>query len=227
MDSVRCLFDAYEPKRKQVFRFGNVNVEIASAIDSDPEALQSGIYLWPASRSICEWLSANTIPDLPDRPLKVIELGSGAGLAGIVTAKFFPESRLILSDRDRVSVDLLQENLEANGIEDGIAVQLSWGDSELACEQLSKLLSQEKSVDLIIGSDLIYSSEACRSLLKTVDHLLHCRQQCFVLCSSFRHPDTTQIVLDCCALYGIERVVETDTIARGGTIVERFFKTID
>ena len=50
--------------------------------------------------------------------LSVLELGCGSGLAGICAARLGAR-RVVMTDGDQVSIDLLAKNLEANGLVGG------------------------------------------------------------------------------------------------------------
>lgn len=251
MDSVRCLFDAYEPKQKHRLTFpvystgasSSLSIDILSATDSDPAALQSGVYLWPASHALSEYLCSESGAALSVPEARILELGAGAGLAGIVAVKRFRplHARVVLTDRDHVSVDLLEQNLVLNGIlkEEGAAAAVSWGDSAAAKEQLRGVLQEYGPFDMVIGSDLIYSSEVCAELFWTVKEVLiygsggrnySCngstegerKGACFVLCSSFRHEETTRIVEAACERLKMRRECVQDGIGSGGSMIEIF-----
>ncbi|KAK1324495.1 Phytochrome-associated serine/threonine-protein phosphatase 1 [Acorus calamus] len=97
---------------------------------------------------------------------KVIELGSGCGLVGCISALLGAD--VILTDLpDRLK--LLKQNVECNVIEGNMrgsaAVrELTWGD-DLNCEFIEPL------PDFVLGSDVIYSEAAVADLLATLKGL--------------------------------------------------------
>ncbi|KAK1257090.1 hypothetical protein QJS04_geneDACA019232 [Acorus gramineus] len=100
------------------------------------------------------------------RGKKVIELGSGCGLVGCISALLGAD--VILTDLpDRLK--LLKKNVECNVIEGtmrGSAAvrELTWGD-DLDCEFIEPL------PDFVLGSDVIYSEAAVADLLATLKGL--------------------------------------------------------
>ncbi|RAL48916.1 hypothetical protein DM860_001236 [Cuscuta australis] len=96
---------------------------------------------------------------------KVVELGSGCGLVGCITA--FLGARVILTDLpDRLR--LLKKNVEANLYGDvkgsATVTELTWGD------ELDPVL-RNPLPDYVLGSDVIYSEAAVMDLLETLKDL--------------------------------------------------------
>jgi len=195
-DGLRCLFDAYEPKRQVNTSFTvkktkrKVDLKILCAEDDHPGALQSGVFLWPAANALGGYIAAGDFDDIipsTETRISILELGAGAGLVGLTAAKVIDNSKVILTDRDQVSLDLINENINLNGLErDCSTAQLIWGDSKDSLRMCSNL---SEKIDLIIGSDLIYSVDVVSDLMTTVKILMaQNKASAFILCSSFRHP---------------------------------------
>lgn len=86
---------------------------------------------------------------------RVLELGCGPGLVGIVAAHLKP-CRVVLTDGDPVSVALAQRNIEVNGLlgEDCTAEKYLWGDLDHHLV-VSKAGDRCRHYDVILGADIV------------------------------------------------------------------------
>ncbi len=102
-------------------------------------------------------------------PCRCLELGSGTGLAGIATYKYYRASttlEMVLSDNSPSALDLCRFNCEQNGLDDtnnchpnSAKVELlTWG---------SFLPSKMAHFDVIFATDVIYDTSAWTPLLET------------------------------------------------------------
>ena len=132
-----------------------------------PEQLAAsyGLYLWPSAPVLAWylWLRQDEF-----QGKKVLELGSGTALPGLLTAKIGAD-QVTLSD-DAWQVNTIKNILEAVKInnlqEPKIQVKgLTWGDYT---EELFELTN----LDFIIGSDLFFDPEVFEPLLITIAWLL-------------------------------------------------------
>lgn len=151
----------------------------------------TGMQVWPAADFVIKHLqrlaSENKL-----QGKRIIELGSGTGMAGLA-AMVLGAEKLVLTDRrtpmhsfalssdgepEQVFVgynegilDLLRENVRLNGLTDRVSVRaLTWGDKK----ETNEVLDAIGGVDLVLGSDLLYSSEPeiIRPLFITLHTLL-------------------------------------------------------
>lgn len=102
--------------------------------------LPYGVALWPAAIAL-----ANDVAARPDafRGKRVLELGAGTGLPGIVAASL--GARVVQTDRHEMPMSVCRRNGELNGapaIEYRIADWITWDDGE--------------RYDWILGSDILY-----------------------------------------------------------------------
>lgn len=84
-----------------------------------------------------------------------------------------------------------------------------------------------EDVDLIIGSDLIYSTPVAKALLLTFKFRFHVTKKTIhppklLLCSSFRDPITTAFIDKECAALNIQRTVIIDEINNGNCLLEEY-----
>jgi predicted nicotinamide N-methyase len=126
----------------------------------------TGWLVWPVAEQLCKYLIDS--PALVEGKA-VLELGAGTGLVGLVCC-FMGARKVILTDLPE-ALPLCSQNLDLNRcvMSDECVVytrKLSWGDDE----DVSKVLTEAGSIDLIIGSDIVYhqSEEALTSLVKTI-----------------------------------------------------------
>ena len=208
-DDVRLLFDQNEPKVLKTFDFSDtISIQVLSAEDKEPGALQSGIFLWPASYALCEFLCG----EFDENWCSVVEFGAGCGLVGLTAAKLLQnrkiKGKVIFTDRDWVSLKIIKSSVKANKfLKDIITIEqkiLKW--------TLGKPEAQEEivfqSADLALGSDLMYSTESALALISTVFRVMpKNRTWRFILSSSFRHIETTNLVEKECEKIGMKRRV--------------------
>jgi predicted nicotinamide N-methyase len=105
--------------------------------------LPYGVALWPASIALAHDLVSRE-DDL--RGARVLELGAGTGLPGIVAAKM--GARVVQTDRDELALWACRRNCERNGvgtIEHRLTDWTAWEDAE--------------KYGWIIGSDILYGEE--------------------------------------------------------------------
>jgi predicted nicotinamide N-methyase len=102
--------------------------------------LPYGIVLWPAAIALAHELASRAVADR-----RVLELGAGTGLPGIVAASF--GAHVVQTDRQEVALHVCRRNAERNGvttIEHRRADWTAWDDPA--------------RYDLILGSDVLYAA---------------------------------------------------------------------
>ena len=109
--------------------------------------------LWPVGAT----LAARVLADPPAEATRVLELGCGAGLAGLAAAS--AGCAATVTDREPRAVALAAANAAANGLNVTAAV-LDW-DAPPA-------LSPERRFDLVLGADLLYQPDLHGALLATL-----------------------------------------------------------
>jgi predicted nicotinamide N-methyase len=171
--------------------------------------VQSGQYLWPAAAFMGRYLQDNW-DYLKAR--KVLELGAGVGLAGILASKLPGTEQVVLTDYDHGSLELLTQNIQLNlDIGDSCTTTveyLEWGKerkvpnassqaSSSGSEKITKTskisesiscgeMEDAESFSLLLGTDLLYCTDIVRPLFRSAKMLLeNSKNSCFVLVSSF------------------------------------------
>ena len=98
-----------------------------------------GIVVWPAAIALAHELASRAVAGL-----RILELGAGTGLPGIVAASL--GARVVQTDRQQLVLHVCAQNAARNGvttIEHRTADWTAWQDTE--------------RYDLIIGSDVLYA----------------------------------------------------------------------
>jgi len=134
--------------------------------------IPKGATLWPAAIILCNFLaSPEGIKLLSGK--RVLELGAGVGLCGLLASRYCEE--VVMTDGDEMVVKMLESNVKLNQrnsdrVSNIKVTKLFWGAEGL--EDLIKCIDIENGYDIIIGSDLVYQEDVLGSLWTTVDGLL-------------------------------------------------------
>lgn len=122
-----------------------------------------GLYVWPSSIALAEYVWQNKGSY---RGKKVLELGAGTGLPGVVAAK--AGALVTLTDRaDLVEVlDNMNQTCTLNAVKCTI-VGLTWGDFSTIVSAIS-----EDKPEIVLGADVLYDGKDFDDLFATVSYLL-------------------------------------------------------
>jgi predicted nicotinamide N-methyase len=110
-------------------------------LGGDQPRLPYGIVLWPAAIAL-----AHEIAERPMEGLRVLELGAGTGLPGVVAATL--GARVVQTDRQGLALYVCRMNAEHNrvtSIEHRMADWMRWSDRD--------------RYDVILGSDILYGPD--------------------------------------------------------------------
>ncbi|KAL7132071.1 hypothetical protein ABFS83_12G046700 [Erythranthe nasuta] len=136
--------------------------EVCNRYDIDNTGL---VCQWP-SEDVLAYYSMSHIGSFRNK--RVIELGSGYGLAGLVIAMATEASEVVISDGNPQVVDYIQRNIDANSASFGStkvkSMTLHWGQ-----HQVSDISG---TFDVIIASDCTFFKEFHKSLARTIRCLL-------------------------------------------------------
>ena len=116
----------------------------------DPPRLPYGILLWPAAIALAHELAAR-----PLRGVRVLELGAGTGLPGIVAAAL--GAHVVQTDRNAAALVVCRKNAERNGvvIEQRAADWTAWRETD--------------TYDFIVGADILYADSVHPQLRRIFD----------------------------------------------------------
>ncbi|KAH8582361.1 methyltransfer with N-terminal ankyrin repeats [Cryptosporidium sp. chipmunk genotype I] len=157
---------------------------VKEVFDQNPQNDTTGVHLWSSSIVASYWIANLVRNENIFAGKRVIELGCGCGLMGLVAAiysKYFFNSqpaKLFLTDVSKLSLENAEINIKLNSAllgEDQNFIQaryLNWFDQE-SFSNLDPDNSEVKgSFDIILGSDLVYNSEMEIQLSQVISGLL-------------------------------------------------------
>lgn len=167
---------------EHTLRVADRNEEISCTLrHTNPDVTQhsTGLALWTGSQKMAEWLVANSNSSNLVRNKRVLELGAGLGLCGIVAHKL-GASEVCLTDGDSRVLENLRHNVRANIMDHDdcssvMAKQLIWDrnvEEFLNSQQQDQNGTGRRYFDLIMAADVAYMSKSIEPLLKTVDKCL-------------------------------------------------------
>ena len=154
-------------------------------LESDETAQSTGVTLWQAAPRLATFLMTkmqHQPESLPNAEKdifslsgrKVLELGAGLGLCGIV-AHHLGARQVVLTDGDIHALKQLRENVQENNSDTAATAnnkmecrQLLWGKSA----HLESFQSTYGRFDIILGADVIYTKTSIDPLFETVVELL-------------------------------------------------------
>ncbi|KAL5715259.1 hypothetical protein ACHQM5_017100 [Ranunculus cassubicifolius] len=162
-----------------------------SAVDSTLQIRQVpsqglSFQIWPAANTLVSLFQqhhrqpttsplSSFLNSFPDRPLRILELGSGTGLVGIAAAAILG-AKVTITDLPHVVPNLVF-NAKANNGGSGSNVDvraLAWGEAE-DVERVGR------DFDLVLGSDVVYHDHLYDPLLETLRLLLVDSEMVFVM----------------------------------------------
>jgi predicted nicotinamide N-methyase len=114
--------------------------------------LPYGIVVWPAAIALAHELAERQLAGT-----RVLELGAGTGLPGIVAASL--GARVIQTDRQELALHLARMNAQRNGVTTIVHTVADW-----------TAWTDRDRYDLILGSDILYAKElhpAVRAIFET------------------------------------------------------------
>jgi len=142
-----------------------------------PEQLAAsyGLYIWPSAPVLAWYIWIN---QERFRGKRVLELGAGTALPGLLSAKLGCRVTLTDSVTSPHCLDNCRQAVELNSLQESVTVlPLSWG---LVTSSYFTLVN---CLDFVIGSDLFFDPEVFEPLLVTVRWLLDNNPGCKFLCT--------------------------------------------
>lgn len=157
----------------------------------------TGLMIWESAFALGGILAAN--PGVLAGKT-VLEVGCGcAGICSLIASHH--AVRVIATDGDEGTVNLLQENLLLNAdvfpVDKIVCQKLRWGDSD----DLEAVMGSEaarRGIDVVIGTDVLYVSEAVPLLFQTASSVLASDdgsvEPLLILCHIIRRVDEAEIL---------------------------------
>lgn len=136
----------------------------------------TGLHTWQAAGALAEWAIASAALL---RGRRIVELGAGTGLTGLVVAAMCAPQRLTLTDGNARVCELLRSNVEVNRGGDGgdgtvRVLELDW---ERVAES-GVLADAASRPDVILAADVVYDATLFGPLCTALDALFGDRSEC-------------------------------------------------
>ena len=145
------------------FRIGSTDVVFR--VHGDPFALvqdgSTGFMTWEAGKCLCWYLSC--LKDV--RGKRILEIGCGTGVTGIVTCKFTEIAEYVFTDYHISTLENARSNWDLNFDQgfSGPAVQFQILD-------MYDSTSQRHDTDVVVASDVLYDKELAVALVNTLEN---------------------------------------------------------
>ena len=166
--------DAYETVQYDID--DNRKIHIRAEIDYDKS---TGMSVWKGSEVMCTYLRQH--PEVIHKK-KVLELGAGCGLCGLVCKIVLGPQSVLISDGDHKVLENLRYNVELNGLQiaDDVSSSASDDESTISCPQLIwgknhavNFTEQYGKHDVIIATDCVYMTQSVSPLFETINEVLN------------------------------------------------------
>lgn len=194
--NVHCV--GYRLSAKQLRKNKKPNKNgISVVVEQDPAGAcgqHTGGIVWETA-----YLLANYLLSRKKKLGKVLEVGAGCGMLGLVLAASGGTKQVVLTETDSVMKNLM-ENIERNDstAKGATGCQLDWTHVERDAEIAS---IQPHSFHTIVGTDVIFSPSLVEPLLHTLQYMSR-KDTIVYLCLQVRCPDSHRLLLEKASIYG-------------------------
>ena len=166
----QSYYDDYKHVNYHRIDFGMIGDRRVIIQQSREKETGKGGLVWDAGFILADHLiQTKELWNPSSRPVRMVELGAGTGVTGLLLAAAFPESKVHLTDLSPL-MPLL--NINAKGFENATVGELEWGTSTTTLEKY----------DVIVGSDVVASIYDSSALAKTIYDLADERSQVYLAC---------------------------------------------
>ena len=164
--------DAYELLQYEIC--DNITVKIRSEKEYDKS---TGLSVWTGSEVMCTYLKKHSSAI---HKKKVVEVGAGCGLCGLVCRMALGADSVLITDGDSHVMKNIRYNVELNGLQlaDYATVTKS-NESTISCPQLIwgkdhavKFVELFGKQNVIISTDCLYIAQSVNPLFETANELL-------------------------------------------------------
>jgi ribosomal protein L11 methylase PrmA len=150
----------------------------------------TGFVTWEAGKCLA-WYCASKADAL--QGMRILELGSGTGVTGIVICKHTSPAGYTFSDYHEATLEQSRRNCIVNGLT----------DLRYTFARLDLLSTETIDTDIIIGADILYDEELCRGLVVTLGSP-NCRFSAAYIMSTIRTEATYTVFKSCLGDSGME-----------------------
>lgn len=126
-----------------------------------------------------------------NRPIHVIELGSGCGIVGIALAELLPQCAVLLTDLPEVE-EIVARNIDTAIVAPNSSLEYQCLDWD---EELPHGISSRR-IDLILISDCTYNADSSPALVSILSQLVRKSPKAIILVALKRRHDSEDIFFD-------------------------------
>ena len=140
------------------FSYLDVSQPIYSLKTSTTDFDLTGQIIWPAAEYLSKYIIDNS-SIFKDKI--IVELGSGAGLSGLVASVF--AKNVTLTDGNEIVCELMEKNRVLAKKNNVFSKKLGWGK-----ENAVDFLKDFENIDVVIGADILFWPESIEPLVETI-----------------------------------------------------------
>lgn len=137
------------------FNYKGFTQSLLSLNSSTTDFDLTGQIIWPAAEFLSQYIIDNS--EL-FKGKTVVELGSGAGLSGLIASQFAQNT--YLTDGNDVVMDLLERNRVFCNRNNVLVRKLLWG-----VENIKGLIKEIPNIDVVIGADVLFWPDSIEALV--------------------------------------------------------------
>lgn len=176
----------------------------------------TGHRTWEAALALSDYIITAGLPyDSDDTeesnpPRKLVELGAGTGLVGLIAAKLDPTLEIILTDGDEQVVNNLRANIELNNNNNSSTIDDSDSTEPVRRPRISTevLLWNETPVvantDLVMAADVTYDASVIPQLVACLAQFADANGGCsIIVAATIRSQETFQVFQESCTAHGL------------------------
>ncbi|KAL6476166.1 hypothetical protein MHYP_G00146650 [Metynnis hypsauchen] len=175
----------------------------------------TGLVTWEAALYLSEWALEN--PHI-FTGRTVLELGSGAGLTGIVVCQACKPTKYVFSDVHQGVLQRLRNNIQHNGLTEQDVSAASACVEELDWENVREEQLRRIGADTVIAADVVYDPDVIGCLVKLLVKLLNCKTEekppDVYVASTIRNPRTYDSFKDELGKAGLKHTVVTHPVTQ-------------
>lgn len=185
--------------------------------------------MWPSAVVLSRWLISNQSILQSKPPQRILEIGAGCGLCGLLAARLQQQqssdastrqddasdsTKVLLSDFNGTVLENLDRNIALNGVQDscrtvGLDFYQQSGTSCTGWKDMNGVI--QSPVDVVLAADMICQPSDAVSAANTIHDTLRCGGHAYVVCADATHRFGVDHFARECQRVGL--LVETHNVA--------------